>query len=155
MAKEVIIFGVPFLITLAYIIYRIIVNIKEDGVFDFLFIHIATRKYRITSNGVKKPNKKKIRRIPIIVLFIVNGLFILGASYLLYNKQPEVAKHAIPLTKSVLKSLPVESLAPAKHISFDDIYDKIAKLLGPISTLIGILLGIKELSERKVNKAKD
>jgi len=155
MAKEVIIFGVPFLITLAYIIYRIIVNIKEDGVFDFLFIHIATRKYKITSNGVKKSNKKKIKRIPIIVLFIVNGLFILGASYLLYNKQPEAAKQVAPLTKSVLKALPLESMAPTKHLSFDDIYDKAAKLLGPISTLIGILLGIKELSERKVNKAKD
>jgi hypothetical protein len=144
MAKEVIIFGVPLLITLAYIIYRIVVNIKEDGVFDFLFIHITTRKYKMTSKGPRKIVRKKIKRIPIIVLFIVNGLFILISSFILYNQ--EVMHQAVP----VLKALKV-SAKP----SFDDIYDKVAKLLGPVSTLVGIFLGIKELSERKSNKNKE
>lgn len=122
MSKELALLGVPALLTIAYIVYCIIIGKQPD-------------KYKIT--GEKKRKSKK-KRIPLIALLLVNGVYILVMSFLVYKPQLMV------MAKSF-------HYAPTKELTFDDILDKGMKLIGFLSAAGGAILTFKEI----FNKSKE
>lgn len=126
------------------------------------------KKYRISSTGLKElpaPKEKGIR-IPLILLLVINGLFILGMSFYFDSVPTSHPKPAAPIGKVATRALPsteagvplpqpleqVMMSAPEAVSLADSLVEVASKALGAVATLIGILIGMKDLREAKKKK---
>lgn len=164
MSKEIVVLGVPLLVL---VIYFIKWAFKKRRVKKYSPL-IDPMKVEDSLTYIKKMRKKKAEpkkmNKSLIFLLIGLGVYVSLTSYFLYRtdartvtlqrtveaqimKAPQLLSNE-PVAKGDVKRL-AAPVPTSKKYDIDYIVDMITKILGPISTILGILLASKELFKKK------